>query len=198
MPTQYNHRQMLVKGYVHRVEIVCPSEVISALTAKAYHSYLRKWISPRWGKYLVADLARPQLRSAMEAWLADLAETGKLAPKTVHSIGSLMRLIFRRAVKWSYLENNPMDFVDLPQGSTRRQEKTRTLTPAEYLKLLELFGPSGTACHRNCGMVGHAAQRRIRFEMAGSRPGQLCRHFPPGASFRVVYRNSRRMLRGPK
>ena len=76
---------------------------VSSLTAKAYRSYLRKWISPRWGKYLVADLAKPQLRSAIEAWLADLAETGKLAPKIVRSIGSLMRLIFRRAVKWGYL-----------------------------------------------------------------------------------------------
>ena len=106
---------------------------ISTLTAKAYRSYLRRWISPRWGKYPIADLAKPQLRSAMEAWLADLSESGKLAPKTARSIGSLMRLIFRRVVKWGYLENNPMDFVDLPQGSTRRQEKPRTLSPAEYL-----------------------------------------------------------------
>ena len=55
------------------------------------------------GKYPIADLAKPQLRSAMEAWLADLAESGKLAPKTARSIGSLMRLIFRRVVKWGTL-----------------------------------------------------------------------------------------------
>ena len=29
VPTQYGHRQVLVKGYVHRVEIVCGSEVIA-------------------------------------------------------------------------------------------------------------------------------------------------------------------------
>jgi integrase len=83
-----------------------------------------------------------------------LAETGKLAPKIVRSIGSLMRLIFRRAVKWGYLENNPMDFVDLPQGSTRRQEKPRTLTPAEYLKLLELFGPRERLAIEIAGWLG--------------------------------------------
>jgi hypothetical protein len=104
---------------------------IGTLTAKAYRSYLRRWISPGWGKYSIAELAKPQLRSAMEAWLGDLCQSGKLAPKTVRSIGSLIRLIFRRAVKWGYLDNNPMDFVDLPEGSTRRQAKPRTLTPAE-------------------------------------------------------------------
>jgi integrase len=127
---------------------------ISSLTAKAYRSYLRRWISPRWGKYPIADLGKPQLRSAMEAWLADLSESGKLAPKTVRSIGSLMRLIFRRAVKWGYLENNPMDFVDLPQGSTRRQEKPRTLSPAEYLRLLELFEPRERLAIEIAGWLG--------------------------------------------
>ncbi len=127
---------------------------ISSLTAKAYRSYLRRWISPRWGKYPIADLAKPQLRSSIEAWLADLSESGKLAPKTVRSIGSLMRLIFRRAVKWGYLESNPIDFVDLPQGSTRRQEKPRTLSPAEYLKLLELFEPRERLAIEIAGWLG--------------------------------------------
>jgi len=41
----------------------------------------------------------------------------------LRSVGSLIRLIFRHAVKWRYLENYPMDFVDLSEGSTRRKEK---------------------------------------------------------------------------
>jgi integrase len=127
---------------------------ISTLTAKSYRSYLRRWICPRWGKYLITDLAKPQLRSSMEAWLTDLCESGKLAPKTVRGIGSLMRLIFRRAVKWGYLENNPMDFVDLPQGSTRRLEKPRTLSPAEYLKLLKLFEPRERLAIEIAGWLG--------------------------------------------
>lgn len=76
---------------------------------------IRRWICPHWDKYFITDLAKPQLRSAMDAWLADLCESGKLAPKTVRGVGSLMRLIFRRAVKWGYLQNNPMDYVDLPE-----------------------------------------------------------------------------------
>ena len=38
VPTQYGHRQVLVKGYVHRVEIVCGSEVI----ARHHRSYERE------------------------------------------------------------------------------------------------------------------------------------------------------------
>ena len=127
---------------------------ISTLTAKAYRSYLRRWIRPRWGKYVIGELAKPQLRSAMEAWLAELIESGKLAPKTVRSIGSMMRLTFRQAVKWGYLDQNPMNFVDLPQGSTRRKEKPRTLSPAEYLKLLKLFGPRERLAIQIAGWLG--------------------------------------------
>lgn len=127
---------------------------ISSLTAKSYRSYIRGWISPRWGSYLITELAKPQLRSTMEAWLAELSDSGKLAPKTVRSVGSLMRVIFRRAVKWGYLESNPMDFVDLPEGSTRRKEKPRTLSPAEYLKLLKLFGPRERLAVQIAGWLG--------------------------------------------
>jgi transposase len=38
VPTEYGHRQVLVKGYVHRVEIVCASEVI----ARHERSYARE------------------------------------------------------------------------------------------------------------------------------------------------------------
>jgi integrase len=90
----------------------------------------------------------------MEAWLAQLIESGKLARKTVRGIRSLMRLIFRQAVKWGYLESNPMDFVDLPQGSTRRQQKPRTLSPEEFLKLLKLFEPRERLAIQIAGWLG--------------------------------------------
>jgi len=106
---------------------------------------------------MVSELAKPQLRSEVEAWLADLIASGKLAQKTVRGIRSLLRLIFRQAVKWGYLESNPMDFVDLPQGSTRRQEKPRTHSPAEYLKLLELLKPRERLAVQIAGWLG---QRR--------------------------------------
>jgi integrase len=127
---------------------------ISVQTAKSYRSYIRGWVRPRWEKYPISEFAKPQLRSAMETWLADLCKSGKLAPKTVRSIGSLMRLIFRRVVKWGYLASNPMDFVDLPEGSTRRKEKPRSLTPTEFLALLKLFGPRERLAVEIAGWLG--------------------------------------------
>jgi len=127
---------------------------ITALTAKAYRSYIRRWISPRWNKYIVTDFNKPQLRSAVEAWLAELCESNTLAPKTVRGIGSLMRLIFRRAVKWGYVDGDPMVYVDLPAGSTRRKEKPKTLSPAEYLSLLKLFGPRERLAIEIAGWLG--------------------------------------------
>jgi integrase len=65
-----------------------------------------------------------------------------------------MRLIFRCAVKWGYLDSNPMDFVDQPEGSARRKEKPRSLTPAEYLALLKLFGPRERLAVEIAGWLG--------------------------------------------
>jgi hypothetical protein len=38
VPTQFGHRQVLVKGYVHRIEIICGSEII----ARHQRSYERE------------------------------------------------------------------------------------------------------------------------------------------------------------
>jgi integrase len=127
---------------------------ISSLTARAYRSYLKRWISPRWGKYLIGDLVKPQVRSTLETWLAELCDTGKLAPKSVRSVGSLLRLVFRQSVKWGYLESSPMEYVDLPPGSSLRQAKPRTLTPAEYLKLLPLYQPRERLAIEIAGWLG--------------------------------------------
>lgn len=127
---------------------------ISSMTARAYRSYLRHWICPRWGKYNIAELAKPQLRSSLEAWLRELQESGKLAPKSVRSIGSLLRLVFRQAVKWGYLDHSPMDYVDLPLGSSKRKAEPRALTPAEYMKLLTLLGPREKLAVTIAGWLG--------------------------------------------
>ena len=47
-----------------------------------------------------------------------------------------------------------MDFVDLPEGSTRRKEKPRSLTPAEFLALLKLFEPRERLAVEIAGWLG--------------------------------------------
>jgi integrase len=127
---------------------------ISALTAKSYRSYIKCWIRRRWEKYLITDFMKPQVRSAMESWLAELCDSGKLAPKTARAVGALERQMFRQAMKWGYFGSNPMDYVDMPKGSTRRKVKPRSLTPIEYLALLKLVGPRERLAVEIAGWLG--------------------------------------------
>jgi len=47
-----------------------------------------------------------------------------------------------------------MDYVDMPKGSTRRREKPRSLEPAEYLGLLDLYGPGERLAIEIAGWLG--------------------------------------------
>jgi len=53
---------------------------------------------------------------------ADLSESGKLAPKTLPSVGSLIRLIFRHAVKWRYLETTLWTLSTCPRARHERRK----------------------------------------------------------------------------
>ena len=85
---------------------------MSFQTAGSYRSVLNKYVSPRWDSYKVSEFERPQVRAAIEQWLASLLRaTGNsegLAPKTVRHVFTTMKLVFKFAVKWGYLEQNPM------------------------------------------------------------------------------------------
>lgn len=130
----------------------------SVQCARGYRSVIRKWVRPKWGVRPLADFDEPHVRSAIEEWLASLLKSDRsstgLAPKSVRGIWSLMKLMFRKAVKWGYLTTNPMDNVDLPAGSTKRQAKPRALSPLEFMELVKLYGPMERAAIDVAGWVG--------------------------------------------
>ena len=115
---------------------------ISYHCAKSYQSTLLKWVLPRWENVHVRDFEMPAMRAAIEDWLQSLWRSPKnphgLAPKTVRSIYTVMKLAFKFAVKWGYLHENPMaeKRVELPRGSTKRVKEPVQLTPAEFFSLL--------------------------------------------------------------
>jgi integrase len=47
--------------------------LMSFQTAGSYRSVLNKYVSPRWESYKVTEFQRPQVRAAIEQWLASLA-----------------------------------------------------------------------------------------------------------------------------
>ena len=118
---------------------------MSFQTAGSYRSVLNKYVSPRWESYKVSEFERPQVRAAIEQWLASLlgaaGNSEGLAPKTVRHVFTTMKLVFKFAVKWGYLEQNPMaeKRVELPRGSTKRRKRPVQLTAAQFLYLLPRF-----------------------------------------------------------
>jgi integrase len=121
------------------------SAVISYHCAMSYKLVLGKWVRPRWETYRVRDFEKPATRATVEDWLRSLLRSGKnpngLAPKTVRSIYTVMRLAFKFGVKWGYLNENPLaeKRVELPRGSTKRDKQPVQLTAAEFFRLLGLL-----------------------------------------------------------
>jgi len=105
-----------------------------------------KQVGPtRWQDYRVREFEQPAMRAAIEDWLRSLWRSPKnpqgLAPKTVRSSYNVMKLIFKFAVKWGYLRENPMaeKRVELPRGSTKRLKQPTQLTAAGFFSLLALL-----------------------------------------------------------
>lgn len=115
---------------------------ISYHCAKSYQSTLERWVLPRWGNYRLGEFEKPVVRAAIEEWLHTLGRSPRkpqrLAPKTVRSIYTVMKLAFKFGVKWGYLHENPMaeKRVELPRGSTKRVKQPVQLTPAAFFLLL--------------------------------------------------------------
>jgi site-specific recombinase XerD len=87
----------------------------------AYECYLNRWILPRWG-----DLRIDQVKSvAVEEWLDSI----KRAKGTRAKIRNIMSSIFHHAMRYEWVERNPIKLV--------RQSAKRERTP-EILELAEL------------------------------------------------------------
>jgi integrase len=133
---------------------------ISFHCAKSYQSVLNRWVRPRWESYRLRDFDKPAVRAGIEEWLRSLWRSPKnvngLAPKTVRSIWNVMKLAFKFAVKWGYLNQNPMGEkrVELPRGSTKRQKQPVQLTAAEFFLLLTRLGACEKVAVAFAGWLG--------------------------------------------
>jgi integrase len=129
-------------------------------TAQRYLCVVRKWIAPRWKVYIVSDFKKCQIRTAAENWFQSLWRSeknpGGLAPKYVRYIASVMWQLFKFAVKWGYLVENPMDEnrIELPRGSTKRLKRANQYTPSEFFRLFPLLPKREEAAAAFDGWLG--------------------------------------------
>jgi integrase len=135
---------------------------ISTHSAKCYKSLLNCWIKPKWAeveingritkRYLVKDFEERAMSAAIEKWLHSLMKSRTnpkgLAPLSVHHVYNAMRQLFRYAVKWGYIERNPVggskkegtNMIDLPRGISKPIREKIDLSPQGFLMLLKLLG----------------------------------------------------------
>lgn len=99
-------------------------------TAQTYQGMLSKHIGPRWGAVPLAEMRPMDVR----AWLDGL----DLSSRTKGHIRDLMRVLFRFAMLWEWMPAavNPMTLFRM-KGATRRQQKPKSLTHAEFATLLK-------------------------------------------------------------
>jgi integrase len=98
-------------------------------TARAYTSYLKNYIRPKWAEYAISEV-KP---FAVEEWLKTLS----LAPKSKAHIKNIMRVLFNAAMRWELVDigDNPMRLVRV-KDATKRKEEPRVLSIEEFQKLL--------------------------------------------------------------
>src|SRR5688572_17299824 len=98
-------------------------------TACSYRSNLTNHILPFFGAMLVRDVSLPHVREFIKVLLGK-----QLAPKTVGNVILILKQMFKHAVQWSYLDANPVQYVELPRGEDKEMD---ILTPAAIRRLLE-------------------------------------------------------------
>ena len=103
--------QTLVEHY--REKELGPDCTKTRKTQVTYIGYFRKWILPRWGSYHVTEVKAV----AVEQWLRSL----KYANGSKAKARNIMSAVFNHAVRWEWLDVNPIRMV--------RQSAKRTRMP---------------------------------------------------------------------
>jgi integrase len=104
-------------------------------TCVTYHGYFRKWIKPRWKDYVITNVKAV----VVEEWLRSLP----LANGSKAKIRNIMHALFRHAIRWDWIEQNPITPV---RQSAKRREIPAILDIGEIEALLSrLTGPTYVA-----------------------------------------------------
>jgi integrase len=94
-------------------------------TRAAYECYLKAWIAPRWGDHRLDQVKAV----AVEDWLGSIER----ARGTKAKIRNLMSALFQHALRYEWLDRNPIKLV---RQSAKREKVPEILELAELQKLL--------------------------------------------------------------
>lgn len=116
--------EQLIAHYVER-ELPEGNGMKAHSTKAAYLCYLSNWILPRWQSYRLSELKTV----AVEEWLGSLS----LAPGTKAKLRNIMSALFNHAIRYEWLDKNPISFV---RQSAKRERIPEVLDVSEIRSLL--------------------------------------------------------------
>jgi integrase len=102
-------------------------------TLTDYRSTIKNHLRPYFGSEDLGGLSHQP--EAFERYAAEKLSAG-LAPKSVHNHLSLLGLIFRQAVRWRWVNENPLELVEPPPI---HEPEVETLSQTEIARLLAAY-----------------------------------------------------------
>jgi integrase len=92
-------------------------------------AHIAKWLVPAFGDCSICDIDTQTIQRSVTVW------SKKAAPKTVRNILATMRIIWKTARAWGYVEHDPFAALMLPRRGLVRKP---TLTPEQTREIIQL------------------------------------------------------------
>lgn len=124
--------KMLVDHYRLKELVLHNDERKAYSTKKGYESYLKNWIVPRWGEYMLARMENG-IAVHVEEWLSTITRSRGTKAK----IRNIMSAVCSHAIRYGWMTTNPIRAV---RQSAKRE---RTIVPLSAEELQRLFAELG-------------------------------------------------------
>jgi integrase len=125
--------KMLVDHYRLKELALLNDERKAYSTKKGYESYLKNWIVPRWGEYMLAMMENG-LAVRVEEWLSTITRSRGTKAK----IRNIMSAVCSHAIRYGWMTTNPIRAV---RQSAKRERIIVPLTAEELQRLFAELGP---------------------------------------------------------
>ena len=125
--------QVLVDHYRLKELVPHNDERKAYSTKKGYESYLKNWIVPRWGEYMLAKMENG-IAVHVEEWLGTITRSRGTKAK----IRNIMSAVCSHAIRYGWMTTNPIRTV---RQSAKRERIIVPLTAEELQRLFAELGP---------------------------------------------------------
>jgi len=106
---------------------------VKVRTLVDYQQVIKNHLMPFFGKTYLENITPAQVQN----YIAHKSRSG-LSPRTVNKTVTLLKTMFKHAIRWGYLTDDPARFAEKPREAKKEMEY---LTPDEVRRFLEAANP---------------------------------------------------------